>query len=70
MESEIEPTGKDRRDMTITNLQEEIHEKHEEIEDLNGIIKKIVGVIPQTVYEQGKNTHISVCGNYKKRRDT
>ena len=53
MESEIEPTGKDRRDMTITNLQEEIHEKHEEIEDLNGIIKKIVGVIPKRFYEQG-----------------
>ena len=53
MESEIEPTGKDRRDMTITILQEEIHEKHEEIEDLNGIIKKIVGVIPKTFYEQG-----------------
>ena len=50
LESEKQPTGNNRRDMTTTTLEEEIREKNEEIKELNGIIKKILGVIPKRYY--------------------
>ena len=48
VETENAPKGKDWT--TITILQEEIREKDEEIENLNGLIKNIVGVIPKKFY--------------------
>ena len=38
LESEKEPTGNNRSDMTITTLEQEVREIDEEIKDLNGII--------------------------------